>query len=496
MTSVYKLTVLFCLFGVNMALVFGQQPNIIVIFADDLGYNDVGFTGATPIKTPNIDKLAESGVIFTDGYVTHPYCGPSRAGLMSGRYQARFGMESNPSYSPYDVDQGIPLDVRFFPEELQKKGYRTGIIGKWHLGAAPPQQPNNRGFDYFFGFLGGGHDYFTTDITASHYTKDGKRLAYSPVEGGYLPLQRNKLAENVNGYLTTVFSEDAVKFVEDSKNDAKPFFLYLAYNAPHGPLQAPKDIIDKYKHIEDKNRRVYAAMIDVMDQGIGLLIDALEKSGQRHNTMIYFLSDNGGVYPKRNYENEDWADNSPFRAGKGSTFDGGIRVPFILSWPAKIAAGTVYSNPVISLDIAATSLKVADKQSDLSQYDGKNLIPYVLGENTGLPHEALFWRGGNGRSFAVRTATEKLIGRSGKRLEVQYYSIDTDISENDNIIENKKKSAMKVAELWNAWNKKNVPNRHIQVGDYQKKRETKLKEIHEDYQSKTKPLYFIPKGLD
>ncbi|MEM6472038.1 MAG: sulfatase-like hydrolase/transferase [Planctomycetota bacterium] len=194
-----------------------EKPNIIVFMADDMGYEDAGFTGSSEIETPNLDELASSGVIFTQGYANHPFCGPTRAALLSGRYQHRFGFETNPAYDPSNPAMGIDADVPLFPKRLQKAGYVTGCVGKWHLGAAEPFHPNNRGFDYFYGFLGGGHHYFDIDLT-------------KPVKEAYLQaLVRNDKPAIFDGYLTTALSRDAASFVNANKN--KPFFLYVAYNA-------------------------------------------------------------------------------------------------------------------------------------------------------------------------------------------------------------------------------------------------------------------------
>jgi len=262
-----------------------DRPNIVVFMADDMGYSDTGFTGSVDIKTPNLDQLAASGMICTSGYVTHPYCGPSRAGLLSGRYQHRFGFETNPAYDPSNPYMGIDPAVTLFPQRLQKVGYRTAVVGKWHLGAAQPFHPLNRGFDYFFGFLGGGHDYFSIDLT--------KR-----VKEGYLQaLERNGRPADFDGYLTTALSIDAAEFV--TKNKENPFFLFVSYNAPHAPLQAPKEAIERYAHLAESKRRRYAAMVDVMDAGIGKVITALEENDLRENTLIFFLSDNGGPQPTK-----------------------------------------------------------------------------------------------------------------------------------------------------------------------------------------------------
>lgn len=322
----YKLFALLCISSfINITA--QNQPNILVILADDLGYKDVGFTGAKDIYTPNLDKLADNGVVCTNAYVTHPYCGPSRAGLITGRYQARFGLEINLTNSPYDMYNGLPKTEKTFATRLKKSGYKTGIIGKWHLGGSYPFQPNRRGFDYFYGFLSGGHNYFPkdTDKFRPLLTKKGTP-SYAGNEGTKQPLTRNDDWAEFNEYLTTALSKDAAKFV---KQGDEPFCLYLAYNAPHGPIEAPQEVIDKYKHIKNEKRRTYAAMIDVMDAGIGLVIDALKESGKYENTLIFFLSDNGGRKLKGD---KNYTDNGIFRAGKGSIYEGGSHVPFMVHW--------------------------------------------------------------------------------------------------------------------------------------------------------------------
>ena len=332
-----------CIFFVEIAQADIKKPNIIVIMADDMGYADAGFTGSLDIKTPNLDEIAASGIVFKQGYVTHPFCGPSRAGLLSGRYQHRFGFETNPAYDPANSVMGIDPGEKLFPERLKEAGYVTGCIGKWHLGAAEQFNPINRGFDYFYGFLGGGHDYFRIDLTKT-------------VKEGYLQgLIRNNQPADFKGYLTTALSGDAAEFVETNKDN--PFFLYLAYNAPHAPQQAPDEDVARYAHIPDKKRRIYAAMVDVMDRGIGDVVAALEKHGIRENTLLFFLSDNGGPQSSPGKPtNWNGSSNTPFRGGKGNMYDGGVHVPFILSWPARIAGGQTYEAPVHALDIAATAV--------------------------------------------------------------------------------------------------------------------------------------------
>lgn len=423
------------------------RPNIIVILADDLGYNDVGFTGETEIQTPNLDKLAESGVIFTNGHCNHPFSGPSRAALMSGRYQQRFGFETNPAYDPNNPYMGISTDEKLFPERLQEVGYTTGIIGKWHLGATQLHNPINRGFDYFYGFLGGGHNYFTIDKS--------KRV----FEAYEQELIRNTLPATFDGYITTAFSEDAAQFVKDNKD--QPFFLYLAYNAPHEPLQAPKEDIERYSHITDKRRRTYAAMVDVMDRGIGTVVEALKESGLYENTIIFFTSDNGGPRMKDDSTLSNFTDNTPFRAGKGSTYEGGHHVPYILSWPAKIKGGVEFEYPVNALDISRTAVAVAGGDAE-SAYamEGVDLIPYLTGEESGAPHEAIFWRSGPVWAVLGSDGTKQVVSSwQGGGTPEQYY-LPNDPGEQNNIINSSKKDIKRAAELkalWDEWDESNIP---------------------------------------
>ena len=483
---------------VNLHVCAAQdRPNFIVILADDLGYNDVGFNGSKEIETPVLDKLAHNGVIFSNGYVTHPYCGPSRAGLITGRYQARFGVEINFTNSHYDMYSGLPTSEKTFGKRLQKAGYKTGIIGKWHLGASFPFHPNNRGFDYFYGFLSGGHTYWPENVTTHHplYVKQD-RPHYSANEGGFWPLQRNRNAAEFNEYLTTALSRDAAKFVSQSE---QPFCLYLAYNAPHAPLEAPKELIEKYKHITHKQRRVYAAMVDAMDQGIGMVVEALEKSGKLDNTLIFFLSDNGGIVDKSRREGttrgnrNDWGDNTPYRGGKGSMFEGGHNVPFIAHWPKGISAGSVYKLPVSALDIAATLVALADGDTSGKPLEGVNLIPYVEGEKSDPPHEALFWRMDSGKKWAVRTPKAKyFLPRNETGINGSFLvDMTKDPYETTNIISQNPKLRKQMAQLWNEWNAKNQPNKYLQANPYQKKRLDFYKALREELDqkaSKQKPL--------
>ncbi len=437
-----------------------KQPNIIVILADDMGYADAGFTGAKDIKTPNLDTLAQSGVVFERGYVTHPFCGPSRAGILAGRYQQRFGFGANPAYDPANTLMGLDPTEKLFPKRLQEAGYITGAVGKWHIGAADGFHPNQRGFDYFYGFLGGGHDYFDIDIS-------------QPVKEGYLQgLVRNKSVADFEGYLTTAFSRDGVQFIVDNKD--KPFFLYMAYSAPHQPLQAPAEDIARYAHIADKRRRIYAAMVDVMDRGIGEIIDALIANGIYENTLIFFLSDNGGpLASDSNPGKSNGSSNAPFRGGKANFYDGGVHVPFVASWPARIPAGTRYQYPVIALDIASTAVAQAGGSLGSPALEGVDLIPFVTGEKLDAPHNALFWRSGESArshwSILISDSTKYLKDKDSKKPQMFY--LPDDVSESNDILSENGALAKAMYAQWQQWDKGNVPDRFMGYKPYHRARD-------------------------
>lgn len=457
-----------------------EKPNFLIILADDLGYQDVGFTGSEEISTPRLDALAAGGVVIQNGYVTHPYCGPSRAGLLTGRYQARFGMEINLTYSPYDQHSGLPRDELTFGDRLQSAGYRTGLIGKWHLGASEPHHPNNRGFDYFYGFLSGGHSYFPKNVTTYYPLQlpDGQPH-YSANEGSFLPLTRNNQAAEFDEYLTTALSRDAARFVAEGD---EPFCLYLAYNAPHAPYQAPAETIAKYAHIQAKNRRVYAAMIDEMDRGIGMVVDALKASGKLDNTVIFFLSDNGGVRAKQGQT--AIANNAPFKGGKGSMHEGGSHVPFLVHWPAGLPGGEAFDGLVSSLDIAATAVALAAGDTSGHALEGVNLVPYLTGEKPGSPHDALYWRRNNGVGWAVRTPTGKYLAENWSQGVARLYDMASDPYESVDLMGRAPEMQAELAALWNAWNAQNVACRFLQANAYQRARLRMYNELHEAERAK------------
>ena len=413
----------------------GSPPNVLLILADDLGYADLGFTGATDIATPHLDNLARHGVVFANGYSAHAVCSPSRAGLMTGRYPSRFGMENNLGYAPSDGRYGLPLEETVLAAYLRRAGYRTGMIGKWHLGAAKPFHPLHRGFDSWYGFLGGGHDYFRVDATG-----------YA-VDEYLVPIGQGRGMTGFTGYLTDRLTDEAIAFVKQSQD--APFFLYLAYNAPHNPLQAPPALIAKHRHVPNEDRRRYLAMVDALDQNVGRLIGALRAAGQWHNTLTFFLGDNGG--------DVRWADVGPLRGKKGSFHEGGIRVPFVASWPARWPQGKTFQPMVIGLDIAATALALAGVRADAARpLDGVNLDPFVQGRQPGPPHEALFWRLAHAKlpqhpRFAVRRGHLKLMGTGGMA-PATLYDLREDPSETQDVRARHEAAAQQLESLWNEWN--------------------------------------------
>lgn len=415
-----------------------NNPNVIVILTDDMGFADVGFNGCKDIPTPNIDRIANEGVKFTNAYVTYPVCGPSRAGIITGRYQDRFGFGRNPLFAVKDVEMGLPLEEETLAEMLKKAGYNSTAIGKWHLGAHPALRPLNRGFDAFFGFLSGGHQYFPDALTLQdEYDVKAQFDAYKT------KLLRNNTRINEKEYLTDAFSREAVNAIERNKDNA--FFIYLAYNAPHTPLQATEKYLKRFESIKDEKRRTYAAMVSAVDDGVGLILNKLEELDIAENTIIFFLSDNGGP------EATNGSDNGILRGGKSELFDGGIHVPFAMRWPAKIKKSLTYEAPIISLDIAGTVLSQFNPQIQIKNpLDGVNLIPFLLKEQQGAPHEHLYWRKFDQNQYAC-------LASNGEKLafiknEEMFFNLSKDPSESRNIKEqNSKSEALKsIFEMWRA----------------------------------------------
>ncbi len=339
-----------------------NKPNVIVILADDAGYVDFGFMGSKDLETPNLDKLAENGVIFTDAHVSATVCAPSRAGLITGKYQQRFGFEANGTGDSKSGDIGLSDDVVTMADVFKQHNYSTIALGKWHLGATETDHPNKRGFDDFYGFLAGSRSYFPMENPSINHM-----------------LQHNGKKVEFDGYLTDILGDKSVTYVEEHQD--KPFFMYLSYNAVHTPMEAKATHLEKYK---DHPRKKLAAMTWSLDENIGKLIDKLEETGQLNNTLIFFLSDNGGA-------NNNQSDNGPLKGFKGNKFEGGHRVPFIVYWGAEIKENQTFNGLTSSLDIFTTAIAAAGIETNI-ELDGINLLPYLKGEKHGDPHDKLFWR--------------------------------------------------------------------------------------------------------
>ncbi len=420
----------------------GRRPNIVVIVADDMGYADVGFHGSRDIPTPNIDALARSGIRFTDAYVSGPYCSPTRAGLMTGRYPQRFGHEFNPAGNR---EFGLPLDQTTMADRLEAAGYRTALFGKWHLGSAPQLHPMERGFDEFFGFLGGEHSYF-----------DAVPAAGGPVFDGRKPAEKM-------GYLTDELADRSVAFIE--RNRSRSFFLYLAFNAVHTPMHATEKYLTRFAHIADAQRRTYAAMLSAMDDGIGRTLAALRAAGLEENTLIFFFSDNGG--PTMPTTTVNGSSNAPLRGSKRQTWEGGIRVPFVIEWKGRLAAGKADARPIIQLDVLPTALAAAGVEIRPEwKLDGVNLLPFLTGEATGAPHDALYWRLGG--MMAIRKGDWKLVKTGEGPLRdtdpavlsdlsaAELYNLAEDIAETKNLAATHPEKVKELAEAWWRWNKELV----------------------------------------
>lgn len=450
-----------------------ELPNIIFIIADDLGYGELSCQNpGTNIPTPKIDSIAANGVRFTDGYVTAPFCAASRAGLITGRYQTRFGFEFNPiGPRNEDPDAGLPVNEVTLADRLRDEaGYSTIMIGKWHLGGTAYFNPIRRGFDEFFGFLHEGHYYrpapydnMTTWLRrkalpggkTGRWTSGDGSLVFSthmgtdePAYDADNPVYRNGQPVVEPENLTDAFTREAVSFIERC-GDERPFFLYLAYNAVHSPLQGEASYMEQYSHIDDIQRRIFAAMLGQLDDSVGQVLDAVDREGIRENTMIVFLSDNGG--PTR----ELTSSNLPLRGEKGGLFEGGIRIPFMIQYPGVVEAGKVYEKPVISLDLFPTSLRLAGLDPT-KQLDGVDLIPHLTGADEDDPHESMFWRVGN--RGALRKGDWKIV-RSGPKEKANswmLFNLAEDKEEANDLAESRPEILKDLEKTWEGYNKEMI----------------------------------------
>lgn len=416
-----------------------RKPNFIVILADDLGYGDLGCYGSPDVPTPNIDGLAKGGVRFTDGHTTAPVCSPSRAGLMTGRYQQRFGFEFNtgPAARDEKLHLGLPLDQITLPQTLKKSGYATGMVGKWHLGGNPEFHPMERGFDEYFGFLHGANQYATAQ------TPTMSEVKVNEAGGGFPPTRRQPIFRGrerteENEYLTDAFGREAVAFIERQK--ANPFFLYVPFNAVHDPLQSTTKYLDRFASIKDERHRMLAAMTSALDDNVGRILATLKKNNLEKDTLIFFASDNGcPTYTRA-------GSNGPLNGSKLTLFEGGHRVPYIANWQGRIKPGQTFDGLTSTMDFWPTLVKLAGGTVPADR-DGVDLMPFLTGGKKGAPHETLFWR--NGPNRAARVGQWKLIDLGGGKYRM--YDLASDLGEKNDLSEKQPKKLEELRTQLETW---------------------------------------------
>ncbi len=415
----------------------GRRPNIVLLLADDLGYGELGCQGNPEIPTPHIDSIARAGVRFTNGYVTAPFCCPSRAGILTGRYQTRFGCELNPVGKQNLLPGvGLPETEKTMAAYLREAGYRTGLIGKWHLGGTEKYHPLTRGFDEFYGFLHEGHFYQPRN---NERIVSRLRKNEPPYDDGN-PVMRGREAIEEPEYFTRALAREACRFIDRAVEKAgKPFFLYLPFNAVHSPMQAePKDL-DRFAHVADPHRRIFAAMLSVLDEAVGKVLGMLKEKGVERDTMVVFLSDNGGPTA------ELTSSNKPLRAGKGQLYEGGVRVPFLIRYPAMLRGGRVEERAVSSLDLMPTFLRLAGAGKKLAHpLDGVDLL-------RPQKERTLYWRYGN--SGALRMGDWKVVRQNRGRemgAEWELFDLKKDPIESRNLAKEQLGRAKLLVDRWTA----------------------------------------------
>jgi arylsulfatase A-like enzyme len=468
-----------------------QPPNILLIVVDDLGKSEVSCYGSTSVRTPHMDQLASEGILFTDCYVTAPVCAPSRAALLTGRYNERYGFETQPMemypnnlpaywLGKYMINTGeFVLDEkpRFPPEwQIQKqgllpteinlaellkmRGYSTACIGKWHLGFSKDHIPNNRGFDYQYGFYGafslysekrkdpGMVNYIQDSFSAKHQWRMGRKETSA--------IRRNDRIIREKRYLTDAIKEEAIAYMAQHRKD--PFFLYVAFNAVHVPFQAPRYYYELYDGVADENKRVYYAMVSALDDAIGEMMEKMKLLGLENNTIIYLVSDNGGaVYTKA-------TDNKPYKGGKLTMFEGGVNVPFMMKWKGMLPAGMTYEHPVSSMDIFMTSVKGAGcVLPDDRTYDGTDLMPFLTREKEGNPHENFYWKAD--QVHAMRMGDWKYL-ESTRDGWIELYNLREDRYEHIDLHDIRPRELDSVKVMFGKWNKEMKPPLWPRLMDY------------------------------
>lgn len=415
------------------ALIAREQPNFVVIVADDLGFADVGYHGSEEIPTPNIDSIAAQGVHFLQGYSNGSVCTPTRAALLTGRYQNRLGCDN--TTAPYkrseDSPIGLPTDALTIAERLKPLGYATGMFGKWHLGGELEENrtlmPPSRGFDEFYGILEGAALYFDANNRERKYRRE-----YLPIDGE-------------QDYYSDAIGREAISFIKRHKN--RPFLCYVPFTAPHAPRQAKQEHLEKFSHIEPLIRRELVAMVYSLDENVGLILDTLKKEGLEENTLVVFFSDNGGK------PNDNGSINTPLRGEKTQFFEGGIRVPFCLQMPGTIPRGLKYDAPILGMDLFPTIYQMAGGSIDPEwQIDGVDLLPYLTGEQCGSPHEALYWK--SDRNFAIQHKGWKLMQHHDHSY---LFHLANDPNETTNLLNQHPEKADALKQMWQQWDSDNVP---------------------------------------
>lgn len=395
-------------------------PNLVIFYADDLGWGETGVQGGKDIPTPHIDSIAKNGVRFTQGYVAATYCSPSRAGLLTGRYPTRFGHEFNSVAN----QTGLRLDQTTIADRLKTLGYASATVGKWHLGAGAAYRPTKRGFDEFYGTLNNTPFFHPTNFVDSRISDD-VRAVTDPAF-----------------YTTDAYAERSVDWIE--KNKGKPWFLYLPFNAQHAPLQAPKKYLDRFPNITDEKRKLFAAMMSAMDDAIGRVMGKIRALGQEENTLVFFIADNGGPTASTT------SHNGPLRGFKMTTYEGGPRVPFFAQWKGKWPAGKIYELPVMNLDVLPTIVAAAGGKLDASaQLDGVDLTPFVTGVNKTRPHQTLYWR--YGPQWAVRHGDLKLVVSRGGSDRPELYDLSSDIGETKDLASAQPAKVKELQAIYDKW---------------------------------------------
>jgi arylsulfatase A-like enzyme len=413
-----------------------KKPNVIVFLSDDVGYAEYGFQGNKQIPTPNIDSIAVNGVRFTSGYVSGPYCSPTRAGLMTGRYQTRFGHEFNEGGATGGKRGfGLPVEEKTIADRLRAAGYATCAVGKWHLGGGPEFVATARGFDEFYGTVAN-----TPFVNPPNFIDSRVGTHLQPVKDDSF-------------YTTDAYGARAADWIG---RQTKPYLLYLPFNAQHAPLQAPKKYLDRFPGIADEKRKLFAAMMSAMDDAVGMVMAKVRERKEEENTLVFFLSDNGGPTEQTTSRND------PLRGFKATTLEGGIRVPFCAQWKGTLPAGVTFDAPVIQLDILPTALAAvgATPPAD-AKFDGVNLLPCLTGKATGRPHDALYWRFGD--QWAVRKGDYKLVVNriDGVRQPPALYDLAADIGEAKNLAAEQPDKAKELQAAYDTWNAGNIPPRWV-----------------------------------